>query len=336
MDKHKEALAQMAEEWNLSQGQYEQQFGGEQVEPGVYEARLQSSKIRVSKTSNKLMIAREFLITKGEMAGRVVYDNLMMTTARNMVYVRKWIEMMGYECPQDVTEISATVDAINADAADVKINVTSDQDYINAEVTALLGVSSGDSSSEKDTEEEQYTLSDLIEFCGAVGVDLTSVDLEDSSAVINELRTYAIPASTIPDGKRAMLTAIGLEDIIAEEDQDETESKGSTEQEQTVDPNLDKLVQFCIGQGIDYEADDEVEHLIERIDQFSYPKEKLTEDEINLLKEVGLSSDIIETPPTEKKKLPLAAKKTTIVKDSSVKKPITTGKKLPPRKKLLK
>lgn len=340
MSKYSEALALMQEEWAMSQGQYDQQFGGEQIEEGVYECRLQSAALRLSKANSNLMIGREHLITKGTMQGRVIYDQLMMTSARNMVYVRHWIEMMGYQAPTDPEEVEATVEAIVAERADVKVRVTKDGDYTNAEVVELLGVNSSPESdgevtaevtaeaTAEATAEVEYTLQDLLEFCGEVGIDLTNVDLEDVEAVMNEIKAYAIPESSLKEGRADMLRAVGLGEAIAE---DETTATAETE---VVDPVIEKLVQFCIGQNIEYDPTDTKEIFIERIDAFTYPVAKLTPDEIALLKEVGLEKDIIEPPPV--KKAPIAKKAPPIAKKApaaTATKKLPLGKKLPPKRK---
>lgn len=341
MSKYSQALASMQEEWQLSQGQYDQQFGGAQIDEGVYECRLQGAKMRLSKANSNLMISREHLITKGELQGRVIYDQLMMTSARNMVYVRHWIEMMGYQAPTDPEEIEAVVEAIEGEAADVKVRVTKDGEYTNAEVIELLGVNSSpeagtDTAAETTAEttaeasaEVEYTLQDLIEFCGEVGIDLTQVDLEDVEAVMGEIKQYAIPAGSMKAGRADMLRAVGLEEAIADD--------GTTEAaaEPEVDPLVDKLVQFCIGQNIEYEASDSKEILVERIDAFTYPQEKLTEDEIALLKEIGLEGDIVKPEPAKKalpKKAPVAAAAAKKALPAA-KKALPKGKKLPPKKK---
>ena len=367
MSKFQEALSQMSEEWNMSQGQYDQQFGGAQIDEGVYEARLQSAKMRLSKASGNLMIAREHLITKGELSGRVIYDQLMMTNSRNLVYVRHWIEMMGYECPSDPTEIEATVEAIANEAPDVKVRVSKDGEYTNAEVIELLGVnastpateeSSADASAKENEAgaEPEYTLQDLIEFCGEVGIDLTKCDLEDPEAVMGEIKGYAIPTSSMQPGRKEMLLAVGLEDVIAD-DGSSAEEAPVEETEETEDTRKDALVQFCVGQGIDYDPNDSVEILVERIDAFTYPEEKLTAEEKALLIDVGLEKDIVKPAPAAKKALPAAkkaatpvatkaaapikapAKKAALPPVKSAAKSVATpsqapaGKKLPPKKK---
>lgn len=356
MSKFTEALAAMSEEWAMSQGQYDQQFGGAQIDEGVYEARLQSAKIKLSKASGNLMIAREHLITKGDFAGRVIYDQLMMTSSRNLVYVRHWIEMMGYECPTDPTEIEMTVEAIANECPDVKIRVTKDGEYTNAEVIELLGTNSAPAAkaepkatakkepepvTEESSTEVEYTLQDLIEFCGEVGIDLTKCDLEDVEAVMNEIRQYAIPTSSMQPGRKEMLLAVGLEDVIANDGEAAPAEEAAVEEAAVEeDPTKDRLVQFCIGQGIDYDPSDSVEILVERIDAFTYPEEKLTDEEKALLVEVGLENDIVKPAPAPvaKKSLPAAktalpAKKAPLVPNKKGAAPVPTGRKLPPKKK---
>lgn len=314
MSSYEEALKHMQEEWAMSQGQYEQQFGGEAVPPGLYIAKLQSAKIKVSKSSGKLMVSREHLLTEGEHTGKVIYDQLMLSTAKNLVYVRQWIDMMGYECPEDVTTLEPTVQAISDEHAFVKITIVDDGDFRNVTVTEVLGV--GDETQEtpqtqttrkpatttqkQESGPKEYVLEDLINFCNAVGIELKGIDADDAEAVMNAIQEYVIPAESLTPEFKEMLIAIGLEGII-----DTSVSNAEADQIEL----KNELVQFCIGQAIKFDNDDTVEQLTERIDAFEYPEDKLTDDEKALLVKIGLEGDIkkVETPPPPKR--PVSIKK---------------------------
>jgi hypothetical protein len=302
--KYQETLAAMQEEWSMSQGQYNQQFGGQKIPEAVYEARLQNAKMSLSKSSGNLMISREHLITKGEHKGKVVYDYMTLGSAKNLVYIRRWFEMMNYQCPENPEEIEATVLAIASEAPDVKIRVTHDAGgYTNADVTELIGTNASSSGEESQGQSEQtqqsakeYTVDDLKIFCTEKGMDISACG-DDGDAIMREIRLYTIEKNQLTDDQYTMLIELGLDSIV---------TLGAAEVspvappvQPTEDPKITKLkefmVKFCIGQDIPYENDDNYEQLKERIDAFAYPIEKLTAEEVQLLKDIGLEEDIQKT-----------------------------------------
>jgi len=134
----KDRLAGMQQSYNDSQSQYDSMFGGVKIAPGNYIAQLQKAVIVESKTSQKLMIKREHIITDGEFQGHVVYDYMHLESPMGFTFTRKWIEQMGYEAPDDPAELEDLVEAISDEGAAVKVNVKHSGDFVNVSVVELL------------------------------------------------------------------------------------------------------------------------------------------------------------------------------------------------------
>lgn len=123
MSEFEDRLQQMQETWGgIASGEG---MPG-QVPEGIYRMQLQSAELKLSESSDKLMIHRENYILDGEHAGQVVHDYLNLETERGPFFVGLWIEQMGFEIPENSKDIEATVEAI-AQAApiytgQVKIN----------------------------------------------------------------------------------------------------------------------------------------------------------------------------------------------------------------------
>lgn len=284
--KYKERLAAMEESWNQSQGAYDQMFGGVDIPEGVYEARLQSARITESKSSGKLMIRREHLITEGEYKGMVAWDNMMLETPNGLVYVRRWIEMMGYECPSanEFENLEDIIEAIVNESPDVKVRLTRDGDFTNIAIVELLGTNEEEESEEGEEEYEEE-----------------ETEEEDSDEEADE------------------------EEADEEEEEDGEEEEEDEEAEADEDELNSRLKQFCSAQDIEFEDEDDNDVLTERIDGFDYPEDTLTDEEKDLLIEIGQEKNIKKAAP---KKAP--PKKAPAKKAESAKK---TTRKAPPKRK---
>jgi len=76
-------------------------------------------------------------------------------------------------------------------------------------------------------------------------------------------------------------------------------------------PLKENLFAFCKGQDISTQSDDTIEVLKERIREYTYPKEQMTDEEQKLFAEAGLEDTYEKKPESkpEQKKKPVAKKK---------------------------
>jgi hypothetical protein len=226
--KFKDRLSGMQSQYADSKNQYDSMFGGVKIPPAQYEARVQSVKIVESNSSGKLMIRREHVITEGEYAGMIAYDNMQLETPMGFTFVRRWVERMGYNCPEDPAEIEELCEAIAEDAALVKIQIKHSGDFVNVSVIEAL-----------------------------------------------ETETATEPEEPKAKPKKA-----------AEPEEDTTAEAGDD------DATLAGLFEFCKAQDIATEADDTADVLCERIREYKWPEGEMTEEEIKLFDEAGLSDAI--------------------------------------------
>ena len=318
--KYKERLSAMKGAWESSQGAYDQIFGGMKVPAGLYQARLQSAKLTESKTSGKLMIRREHLITEGQYKGMIAWDNMMLETPNGLVYVRRWIELMGYECPSvnDFEEqLEATIEAIVDEAPDVKIQVIHDGDFVNVSVAELLGSNTAPAA-KTSTETDSFqgvAQSTLLSFATAYGVEMTGK--ENAASLVSILSQYEWKKESLKPEEVDMLTAVGVEVIGVEAPEEDTELKN-------------RLTSFCTAQDIKYEEDDDVDMLKERMNGFTYPEDTLTDDEKELLREIGQEGNIVKSSPPPP---PPAQKKAAPPKKAEPTPAAPSTRKAPPKKK---
>lgn len=243
-----EKLRAMRETWRESSAVYDSTFGGVKVDPGQYTARLQSAKIVESKTSGNLMIRREHVILDGQFKGSIVRDNMNLSNAMGMSFVRHWIDQMGYEPPDDPEGIEEVLDVICSDAPLCKIAVKQSGDFVNVSVI------------------EVYPNDDLPQ---------SSRPSQSSQ----QSRTSQSSQERQTSGKN-------------EDAEDDSESN----------PIRDRLFAFCKAQDIDTEPDDSIDVLRERIREYQFPEDELTEEEKQLFADAGIEDVIERKPPKAKKK----------------------------------
>lgn len=142
--KYAERLKKMKKAWAGSKAEYEYTFGGEKVAEGVYSAQLQDLQLAESKgkrTAGQLYIRREFVISEGEFEGVPVRDMMWIENEKGPVYLRRFIEMCGHECPpEDKPELLEDVLVkMKKDAPKVKLQVVhpANFDGLNLRVQGL-------------------------------------------------------------------------------------------------------------------------------------------------------------------------------------------------------
>lgn len=152
MSEFAKRLAKMKEMWD---GNKQAPRGFQQNVPdGRYTFRLQSAELRESASGN-LIVSREHLVLDGEAAGEVFRDNLQVEHEVGQRITMQWIEQMGFEIPDNPSELEEVVSAI-AEAAPSylgTIKTTTSKkdgnDYTNLRILRLL-----DSEGEEQEEEE--------------------------------------------------------------------------------------------------------------------------------------------------------------------------------------
>lgn len=220
MSEYTKKLAGMKTAYDDSQNQYDSMFGGAKVPAGNYVAKLQSAVIKESQSSGKLMIAREHLITEGEFANITIYDNIMLETPMGFTFVRRWVDMMGYEQPEQPEEIEDIVSDIAEEAPVVKIRIKHSGDFVNVSVIEVLdgtGDEAGESDEQADETEEtqdapEYTneaLDKLREFCIKEEIELSDDDDEDS--LKEKIDDFEYPEDKLDEWQIKLLTEIGQE-----------------------------------------------------------------------------------------------------------------------------
>ena len=286
MSKFAQRLKKMQGSWEESEQQAKEMFT--KVDAGVYLGQLQAISLDESGSGN-LQIKRQHLIGEGEFDGVVVFDNLQLEASElSMAFARREIEAYGYACPEKLVDLVDVIDAIAEEAPEVKFRVTHSGEFTNVSVVESLS-----EDSEGGAEESGYTAEEI----GAMNrTSLTEV------VEASELKDIDVDELSLSEIRDAVLTGLGLVEVAEEVAEEETKSKAtkatkvskSTKTKKTKPEDDDGsdvtkgLQEFCSAQDIEFKPDDDDETLKGYIDEFEYPRDDLTEEEITLLESVGL------------------------------------------------
>lgn len=211
----KERLKKMKKSYEESQNTYNQMFGGSMIPEGTYIAKLSSAKFKEAKSSGKLMIQRNHVILEGEYSGMVAFDNMQVETEWGFVFIRRWIEIMGYECP-DAEEMETFIDLLNAiteESPVVKIEVKHSGTFVNVDVIERLETEESKESEEpEESEKEDSGTEELYSFCQSNGIEVDSEASEDE--LIEAISEFEFEEKILTSEELKLLKDSGLQDCI--------------------------------------------------------------------------------------------------------------------------
>lgn len=226
-DNFQARLDSMKQNWDKSQGDYDAMFGGSDIPASDYNLQLVSMNIKESGSSGNLMVVRQFTILEGEYEGKNVFDNMQLETPRGFTFVRRFIEQMGYEAPENPGELPDTLEAILGDEPVLIGKVTHSDDFTNIRIVKLIettdedgdegGNEDGESEGEaEDGESESGTgddadelINNMLAFCATWGIDVT--DESDYDTIRQAIEELNYPVADIDENESQMLIDIGLE-----------------------------------------------------------------------------------------------------------------------------
>lgn len=254
----KDRLSKMQSNWNSSKAQYATQFGGEKVPAGVYIVQLHSAKLAETKESQKLYIRRQHVIMEGDYKGVAVFDNMFIENEMGAMFFRQWIDLCGFEAPDDPTELEELITEISKTSPVAKVNVKHNKDFTNVQYVEVL-------------------------------------EDEDVPADVEEPEPAPEPATKPAKKKPAIKkTRAKKEEPVEEPESAESEVETETESEDIKDL-IERSMVFCQSFGIEIEPNSDLPDLKKEIKKNEFEEDELVEEELDLLKELGLKACIKAT-----------------------------------------
>lgn len=111
--------------WKDSKTEYDTTYGGERVETGEYVARIANYEVKKSKSSDKWMVERKHTIIAGKYKGVTIRDyiGLESTNIQYVARVRNWLNVLGYEQPEEIADLWEIIEVISKEGQTVQIEV---------------------------------------------------------------------------------------------------------------------------------------------------------------------------------------------------------------------
>lgn len=280
------------------------------VPDGIYQMQLQACTLKESQ-NGKLYIAREHLVLEGEFEGEVVRDMISLETDQGPYYVAKFIDQMGYEVPEDVTDIPEVLETIENDASVYKASAKRSGEFTNVRIQEIIEEGAApkedttpEPEKEKETEEEKpkqrrgRRKKEGVSSTYAVGDEVFFTDDDNCKSVGKIVKPE--DDDNIKENERLIEDANG--DLWALKISELTPADGESSEDET----QAKLLAF--GQACDIEGlNDEmsVKEIVKLFSDFEWPEDQLLPEEMELLHSVN-----IKTKPVEEKKKITRRKKT--------------------------
>jgi hypothetical protein len=238
---------------NAMQGTYEKatsSFGGALIPEDTYMAKFQSAELRMT-PQEKMLIERKHLITEGDYEGEVVTDAMFLENEGNLGFVKRWIELMGYNAPANIAaELEKLLETFGEEQRTERIKISHYQgkrynvDVLEVWEPGTEGATAADDDSQAgeategttaDTagagEDDQELHTRLLTFVSAhpeVQADTDEKDENDNvvtveitedlsnDTIIAAMSNYDYKREEITDDEAALLEEVGLQgNIIA-------------------------------------------------------------------------------------------------------------------------
>jgi hypothetical protein len=262
------------------------------VPDGVYEVDFDSAEFKVK--DGTPYIVRRHVIVDGDHADKILPDTLWfdLDNPKRTAYIYAWIELLGYDLPEDPAELYDLVEQITADGYSgvCKVYHWGDNARMGIDLQKVYEAEEGaegteEPATEEGTEEpplEDMSIDELLQIC------------EEDGIQVPKGRRGRKPA------KAAIIKAI--EDFDAAQEAEEGTEEPATEEGDDDDAQLlEDTAEFCKAQDIKLTKGDatDLEAMKKKISKYDYVRTELEEEDVELLNEIGLGELVVEEEPAE-------------------------------------
>jgi transcription antitermination factor NusG len=261
------------------------------LEPGLYLAAITSAVLDEFGQNNKLAVQFVFTVQEGESEGQTQssFDNL--ETEDNMYWFQNKLSKLGYELPDDISEMPEILEDIEANRPIVKIKVVEKDGYTNVYLNKLVEESGGLTAKEIKGEEEEAPSKDKAKPSAKAKAkakakaEKVEAELEvgDRVTFVDEGNTFTGTVKEVNGDEQSCDVEVDDVDEVWDVDfNDLTKLEGD---EAPADTEEEEEAAFEVGQTVSFETEDEVEleGVITEIDDDGYTvkTEDYEDDELN-------------------------------------------------------
>lgn len=297
-----ERLAKMQEAFHGAKAQYDQRFGGMKVDEGEYQGQLSRCSLDIRKSDNALVMSVEYTILEGKFKGFTCFDQMNLDNEWGRLYAIRFVEISGYEFPEDVTTLEAVVKEIAKQSGVYLVEAKKNGDYVNIIPKQLLSADENGipentpapapepvkepakkSESKRKTQEPAQVPAPEPVKESSSGLTVESLKALDRKAlkqiiVDKDIEFRVTIKHTDDDIRNAIISGLGLK-ATPSSDKAETSAEAIPSDDEL---KVDLLV-FCKSHRIKVTKEMSLDEMLNILDEYEFPKDELEADEIKLL-----------------------------------------------------
>lgn len=271
----KDRLKKMDENWK----QGKQAMAS--IPDGIYTMQLLSANLRISESSGKLSIMREHTVIEGEYTGEVVRDFMSLETPQGPRFVSQWIEQMGWQSPDDSSDLMDTIEAISNEHPCYTASVKTNGDFQNIRIKDVFEADETGEEGEAESSEESAE----------------EPEAEDSGTwEIGDAVIYMDGDNTVIEGTVSGLGEEGMIEIqdangdLWDVDSSCCSSPSEDEAESGDEGDLSELTMFAQAHGLDdlITEEDTSESAAAKLAEYEWEEASLLDTETDLLTRNGV------------------------------------------------
>jgi len=268
--------------------------GFDPVPSGNYVVHQVKAEIAESKSSDALLVKMKMKILEGDCEGRMVFNNMSISSERGPEFIHKWLNVMGKKVAKLSTGLEKALEEISADEESsyaVSVKTNADNGMSNVYFNRALDDDAASTSTEEtgghDYDLDSMSLRKLKKLIKDEELDVNADDHED----IEDLR------DAIDEALNESSEAAGDPEPADEPDEDEKPAarrgkKEEPKEEEDEDENLDALKDLFDAFGIRVNEDDGMSEIKKALKKVTFKRKDLEGSEIKLLEDCGLGDKI--------------------------------------------
>jgi hypothetical protein len=268
--------------------------GFDPVPSGNYVVHQVKAEIAESKSSDALLVKMKMKILEGDCEGRMVFNNMSLSSERGPEFIHKWLNVMGKKVNKLSTGLEKALEEISSDeessyAVSVKTNPDNGMSnvYFNRALDSDASTASTEDAGGHEFDLDSMSLRKLKKLIKDEGLNVNADDIED----IEDLRD-AIDAALNETGDEK------ADESEAEEDEADAKpvarrgKKEEQKSEEDEDEYLDPIKDLCDAFGIRVNEEDGMSEIKKALKNITFKRKDLEKSEITLLENCGLGSKI--------------------------------------------
>lgn len=131
-------LGKLKGNWGKAKKRDSSEFSGSTLEDAIYKMEVSSAELTESQSSGRLQICWEYTVLEGESKGETIRDYDGMESEDNLFFIQRKLERLGFEAPEDPSEIEKILTQVGKKKPKVRARVRTKDDFTHVYVNRLL------------------------------------------------------------------------------------------------------------------------------------------------------------------------------------------------------